>query len=92
MVKLRTFLGYSFSSLGVAFFVMTVIFVFASDVQTGVSNLLYPYRPLAVPALVSGLVFFNSGVIGIWLEYLIFKQRKKLLSKIELNQRREKKN
>ena len=82
MINLRTFLGYTLSSLGVVFFIMTIIFVFATGIQSGASNIIYPYRSLAAPALVSGLVFFNAGVIGIWLEYLILKQRKKLLTKL----------
>jgi len=88
MINLRSFLGYTLSSLGVLFFVLTIIFIFASNIQAGASNIIYPYRTLAIPALVSGLVFFNAGVIGIWLEYLILKQRKKLLTK--LTQEKEK--
>jgi len=91
MVNLRAFLGYSLSIIGVVFFAMTVFFIF-SKTQTSASNVIYPYRPLALPAAVSGLVFFSSGIIGIWLEYLIFKQRKKVQSKMEseLNKKEEK--
>lgn len=73
------------------FLAMTVFFIF-SKTQTSASNVIYPYRPLALPAAVSGLVFFSSGIIGIWLEYLICKQRKKVQSKmkIELNKKEEK--
>ncbi len=91
MANLRAFLGYSFSIIGIMFLAMTVFFIF-SKTQTSASNVIYPYRPLALPAAVSGLVFFSSGIIGIWLEYLIFKQRKKVQSKmkIELNKKEEK--
>jgi hypothetical protein len=84
MVSLRFFLGYIFSILGAVFFAITVFFIFASEMQTGTSNVIYQYRPLVLPALFSGLVFFNSGLISIWLEYLKFKQRKKLWLKLEI--------
>ncbi len=83
MVNLRTFLGCSFSIIGVVFLTMTVFFIF-SKTQTSASNVIYPYRSLALPAAVSGIIFLSSGIIGIWLEYLIFKQRKKVQSKMEI--------
>lgn len=83
MVNLRAFLGYSFSIIGAVFLAMTIFFIF-SNTQTSATNIIYPYRPLALPAAVSGIIFLSSGIIGIWLEYLIFKQRKKVQSKMEI--------
>jgi len=78
MIKPRIFIGYIFSSLGVAFFIVTVLFIFSSFLKTGSSIIFYPYRPLGAPALITGLVFFNSGIIAIWNEYLISQQKKRV--------------
>jgi hypothetical protein len=93
MVKMGTFLGVSFASLGVVFFVMTVNFIFTSVIHSGASTITYPYRPLALPSLVTGLVFFDFGIFGIWIEYLRGKRRKEAMLKFKLRQsNKEKKN
>ena len=92
-MKLRSFLGYGFSSLGTGFFVVTVFFIFNSYKQIGSSTVIYPYTPLVAPALISGLVFFNAGLVFIWNEYLFSKQRKKVqlqLALIEENKKQQK--
>jgi hypothetical protein len=86
MAKISTFLGYSFASLGVAFFVITVIFIFTSTIQLGSLTVTFPYRPLVGPALVTGLIFFNAGIFGIWTEYLRVKRRQENLLKYKLKQ------
>ena len=90
MVNLRAFLGYSFSIIGVVFLALAVFFIF-SKTLTSASNVIYPYRPLALPAAISGLIFFSIGIIGIWLEYLIFRQRKKVQSKMEIEPNKKEK-
>jgi hypothetical protein len=64
MVKLGAFLGYSFSSLGIGLFVITSFFIFAWAKYPGASDVIYPYRVLAGPSLVTGLLFLI-------LEYLV---------------------
>lgn len=93
MVKISTFLGYSFSGLGVAFFVVTVIFIFTSITQSGSLTLVYPYHSLVGPALITGLIFFNAGIFGIWTEYLRGKRKQENLLKYKLrqNEKREEK-
>ena len=82
MIKPHNFLGGSFSILGTAFFVLTIIFIFTSDIQTGSSIVIYQYRPLVAPALITGLIFFNTGIFFIWKEYLISEQRKRVKIKL----------
>lgn len=86
MTKASTFLGYSFASLGIAFFVITVIFIYTSTGQAGGKTIAYPYHSLVGPALITGLIFFNAGIFGIWTEYLRVKRRQENLLKYKLRQ------
>lgn len=87
MIKPRIFIGYCFSILGTAFFVVTIIFIFSSNLRTGDSIVIYPYRPLVAPALISGLVFFSTGIISIWNEYLMSQAKKRLRQELAAKNR-----
>jgi intracellular septation protein A len=84
MVKLAVFLGYSFASLGIGLFAITIMFIFASAISPNASTVTYPYRPLATPSLITGLIFFDFGIFGIWLEYVRAKRRQEAQLKYKL--------
>ena len=86
MVKLAVFLGYSFASLGIGLFAITIIFIFTSAISPNTSTVTYPYRPLATPSLITGLIFFDFGIFGIWLEYVRAKRRQEAQLKYKLLQ------
>lgn len=85
-VKIATFLSYCFAGLGIVFFIVTVVFIFTSVRDSDISLVSYPYHPLAGPSLLTGLVFFNLGIFGIWIEYLRVKRRQKALSGFRLRE------
>ena len=69
MVKLGAFLGYSFSSLGIGLLVITTFFVFTSAKYNYASITIYPYHTLAGPSFITGLLFLNFGILGIWINH-----------------------
>jgi hypothetical protein len=86
MVKLAMFLGYSFASLGIGLFAITIMFIFTSAISPNASTITYPYRPLTTPSLFTGLIFFDFGIFGIWLEYVRAKRRQEAQLKYRLLQ------